>query len=318
MLSDLIFSLNVVLPLFLCCVVGFLARKFHIVDAAFLSGCSQVVFYLAIPANIFCSIVNSGLDESFSFPLLVFLLVTILSLWMILSIAVPKVIKDCPTSATVATSMFRSNFAMLGIPLAISLMGTEGAAPTMIMVPFATLLYTVLTVEMLSRMGASQTGDRWASIRSTALEVLKNPLIIASLASILVAWLHVPLPSFLEATIERYADMCTGLSLFMLGAQLDFRKFLGRLQYIIPIAAARLIIIPLTVVSIGAALGFRGGELACVFIFFAAPTAVNCYILAGRMGGDGELAGDTVLATSCFSTITLTVGIFLLRTLQLL
>ena len=70
MLSDLIFSLNVVLPLFLCCVVGFLARKFHIVDAAFLSGCSQVVFYLAIPANIFCSIVNSGLDESFSFPLL--------------------------------------------------------------------------------------------------------------------------------------------------------------------------------------------------------------------------------------------------------
>ena len=143
MLSDLIFSLNVVLPLFLCCVVGFLARKFHIVDAAVLSGWSQVVFYLALPATIFCSSVNIGLDESFSFPLLVFLLVTILSLWMILSIAVPKVIKDRPTSATVATSMFRSNFAMLGIPLAISLMGTEGAAPTMIMVPFATLLYKI-------------------------------------------------------------------------------------------------------------------------------------------------------------------------------
>lgn len=105
--------------------------------------------------------------------------------------------------------------------------------------------------------------------------------------------------------------MCTGLSLFMLGAQLDLKKFWSHIRYIIPIATVRLIVIPLLVVSIGAA-------LACVFIFFAAPTAVNCYILSGRMGGDGELAGDTVLATSCFSTITLTVGIFLLRTLQLL
>ena len=79
----------------------------------------------------------------------------------------------------------------------------------------------------------------------------------------------------------------------------------------------RLILIPVLVVGCAALLGFRGGELACVFIFFAAPTAVNSYILAGRMGGDGKLAGDTVLATSCVSSVTLTIGIFILKSLQL-
>ena len=112
--------------------------------------------------------------------------------------------------------------------------------------------------------------------------------------------------------------MCTGLSLFMLGAQLDLRKSSGNLRYLVPIAIGRLVLVPLTVVGLAIALGFRAGALGCIYIFFAAPTAVNCYILADTMGGDGRLAGDSVLLTSMLSTLTLMIGIFLLRSMRLL
>ena len=309
MLDNFIFSVNVVLPLFLCCVVGCAARQLKLVDEAFIAGCSHVVFYIAIPANIFLSIAGSGLDASISLPLMGYVLSAILVLFAVLTAAVPRIIRDRPVAATAA---------MLGIPLAISLMGPEGAVPTMVMVPFATLLYTALTVAILAALGQSRPHSPAQAVHSTLWEILRNPLIAASLASILVAWLHIPLPAFLTSTVGRFADMCTGLSLFMLGAQLNVREVRGRLRCTVSIAIVRLAVIPLVVVTAAAALGFRGGELACVFIFFAAPTAVNCYILAGRMGGDGKLAGDAVLLTSCLSTLTLMAGIFLLRSLGLL
>lgn len=318
MLDNFIFSVNVVLPLFLCCVVGCAARQLKLVDEAFIAGCSHVVFYIAIPANIFLSIAGSDLYASVSLPLMGYVLSAILVLFAVLTAAVPRIIRERPVAATAAICMFRSNFAMLGIPLAISLMGPEGAVPTMVMVPFATLLYTALTVAILAALGQSRPHSPAQAVRSTLWEILRNPLIAASLASILVAWLHIPLPAFLTSTVGRFADMCTGLSLFMLGAQLNVREVRGRLRCTVSIAIVRLAVIPLVVVTAAAALGFRGGELACVFIFFAAPTAVNCYILAGRMGGDGKLAGDAVLLTSCLSTLTLMAGIFLLRSLGLL
>lgn len=318
MSENLIFSLNVVLPLFLCCVVGYASRQLKLVDEAFLSGCSHVVFYIAIPANIFLSVASSDLRTSISLPLMAYILSAIILLGAVLTALIPRLIRDRPTAATITICMFRSNFAMLGIPLAMSLMGTEGARPTMVMVPFATLLYTVLTVAILVVVGQGGGTGNTSALRNTLREVVRNPLIVASAASILVAWLKIPLPVFLNSTVERFADMCTGLSLFMLGAQLNIREVRGRLRYTIPTAIVRLVIIPLLVVAVAVMFGFRGGELACVFIFFAAPTAVNCYVLAGRMGGDGRLAGDVVLVTSCFSTITLMLGIFFLKSLQLL
>ena len=249
---------------------------------------------------------------------MIYIFASILLLAAILLLVVPRVVHDRRTAGTIIVAVFRSNFAMLGIPLAISLMGEAGAAPTMVMIPFATLLYTALTVIILAGFGERGAESGKAAVWKVTSEVLKNPLIVASAASILVACLRVELPVFLSSTIDKFADVCTGLALFMLGAQLNLREAAGRLRQTIPIAILRLIVVPAFAVGTAALLGFRNEKLACVFIFFAAPTAVNSYILADRMGGDGKLAADAVLVTSCLSCLTLTAGIFLLKTLQLL
>lgn len=318
MTENLLFSINVVLPLFLCCFIGYISKQLHLVDEGFLSGCSHLVFYIAIPANIFMSIVGSDLKKSFSFALLLFLFCIILILFILLTLLVPRVVKDQKLAASIAICLFRGNFAMLGVPLAQSLMGESGAAVTLVMIPFGTLIYTILTVTILVIVGQDRTGNQIQTIKKTSVEVMKNPLIIASLLGIIFAYLKLPIPLFVHSTIEYFADTCTGLALFMLGAQLTLSETRERLRYTIPVIIGRLVVIPAVVLCLAALLGFRGAKMACIFIFFAAPSAVNCYILADRMGGDGKLAGDTVLLGTCASTVSLLLGICILKTLHLL
>lgn len=318
MLGNLLFSVNVVLPLFLCCLVGYAARRWKLVDDKFVSGCSNVVFYIAIPANIFMSLMGTDLRASIDLKLMGYIFGFILLMALLLVLLVPRILKDRATAATAVVCTFRSNFAMLGIPLATSLMGQAGALPTLIMVPFATLLYTVLTVVLLVVLGGQRMEDRGGLFRYTLREVLKNPLIVASAASILVAALKLPLPGMVVKTVQYFANCCTALSLFMLGAQLNLKEFRGRLGITLPIAVSRLVLVPAIAITAAAALGFRGGEMGCVLIFFAAPTAVNSYVLAGRMGGDGKLAGDSVLVTTGLAALTLTAWIFVLKSFALL
>lgn len=318
MQSDFMFSLNVVMPLFLCCVVGQVCRRLGLVGEQFLKDCTNVVFYIAIPAKVFLSLSGDNLSSSFSLPLMVFLFTTILVLSGLMFLVIPRLVPDRPRAAAMAVTMFRGNFGMLGIPLAVSLMGTEGAIPTMVMIPFATVFYTPITVMILVLMAGEKAGSAWGAMKSSAREMVTNPLVVASVASIFFAVLKLPLPGFVTTTVERFADTCTGLALFMLGAQMDMGSVVKRLKFTIPATFIRLVLIPAAVIALAALLGFRGGEMACVLIFFAAPSAVNGYILCERMGGDGKLAADIVLATSCCSAVTLTVSIFILKSLQLI
>lgn len=174
----------------------------RLVSEAFIFECPRVVFYIAIPANVFLSISGSSLDKSLSLPLMGFVFSAILVTGTLLCLIVPRMVQARPIAATVTVTMFHSNFAMLGIPLSISLMGEVGAAPTLMMVPFATLLYTFLSVAILALMGSRRAGNLGSAVLSAGKEGIRNPLVIASAASILVAWLQISLPTFVDSTIE--------------------------------------------------------------------------------------------------------------------
>lgn len=77
----------------------------------------------------------------------------------------------------------------------------------------------------------------------------------------------------------------------------------------------RLLIIPAVTLLPAAALGWRGVELASLIPVFASSTAVNSFTMAQQMGGDAELAGNIVVATSALCAVTLFLWCFLFKTL---
>lgn len=317
-MSELLFSLDVIIPLFLCCLVGYLMRRWKYVGDVFAEECSNVVFYIAIPCNIFTSILESDFRTEFNGNLVAFVIIASSIIAFLSIFTCKKVIPDARIAATVAHDIFRGNFTLLGIPLATSLLGSEGAVSMMLVVPFGILCSNTYSVLIFTTVNPSKNMKSSSIVWKSVQKVFTNPMTIASILGILISFFQISLPSIIISPINSFSKMSGGLALFMLGTQLQVSGLLKNLRYTAVTVTFRLIIIPIITIFVAVALGFSGNALVVLMIFFASPTAVTCYILAGTMDGDKELAITAVLTTSCLSTVTLTLGIFLLKALQLI
>lgn len=76
--------------------------------------------------------------------------------------------------------------------------------------------------------------------------------------------------------------------------------------------------VPIIAVITGVMLGFSGVPLGVIFVIFGSPSAISCYVMAKQMKIDHELAGQIMLISTLFSTLTLFVGIFILREMGLI
>ena len=77
-------------------------------------------------------------------------------------------------------------------------------------------------------------------------------------------------------------------------------------------------IVPAVTLTPAVLLGWRGVALASLLPVFASSTAVNSFTMAQQMGGDAELAGNIVVATSALCALTLFFWCFLFKTLGLI
>ena len=50
-----------------------------------------------------------------------------------------------------------------------------------------------------------------------------------------------------------------------------------------------------------------------VYVMLATPTALNTYIITRKLGGDGEVAAGSILATTLLSVVTIPIGIVILK-----
>lgn len=317
-MGDIVYGMNTTLPLFICCLIGYLMKRYHVVSDAFAADCANVVFYVAIPCSIFSSIAKSDFRGLFEWKLVAFLAISFTVLAATSLFICRHVIKNYRRAVTVAHNIFRGNFTLLGIPLSVSLLGKSGAASMVMMIPFGIMLSNLYSVAMLSSISADGNSRSKVELLGTVWEILKNPMTIASILGIVVAWAELPVPEICMNTIDMFSGMSSGLALFMLGTQLEVGSLCKDLHVTLVTVLARLLVIPAVFVSIAVGIGISGNALAAIFIFFASPTAVSCYVMAEKMGGDSKITGDAVLATTCFSSITLLLGIALLRTLQLI
>ena len=101
----------------------------------------------------------------------------------------------------------------------------------------------------------------------------------------------------------------------MLGATFRGREALSKLGPTIAAAFLKLVAIPAAIFPVAISMGFRGSELVAIMIMLASPTTVTCYIMAKNMGGDETLSASVVMTATLLSSVTLTLWVFLIRTL---
>lgn len=180
-------------------------------------------------------------------------------------------------------------------------------------VPFFNI-YSVIILTLSDANGRFS----FALVKKTLRGIITNPIIIGIVIGAVWSLLELPMPTLLTKSVNYVAGTATPLALLVLGATFKGREALKKIGPTIAATAMKLIVIPAIVIGVAVLAGFTGSELVAIMIMCASPTAVSCYIMAKNMGGDEILTASVVMSATLLSSVTLTLWVFLLRTLGLI
>lgn len=320
MLENLLFSVNAVLPIFLLVGLGWLLKKKSFLPDAFYSGSEKFVFKIGLPCMLFMNVAESTVEHlANNVPLVIFCSVSVVVAFFLLVLIVPLFVKDNDKRGAFIQGAYRSNFGILGLPLAANLFGAEGTATAAILMPAAILFFNVLAVVILTVYAPNDVKKKPSVlVRDIALSVVTNPLIIAVVAGLPFLFFDIELPLFVSKTANDLSGTVSALALISLGAGFNRESLVGKVKYSLAAAAIKTAVIPTLAVLAAYLCGFRGVGLGLVFILFGSPTAVSSYIMAKNMKSDHEMAGQILLLSTLMCLLTLFLGIFLLRSATLI
>ena len=310
-MTNFLFSLNVVAPLFVLMTIGYVLRQIKFVTEDFLSQLNKFVFKFCLPLMLFQDIRHSYKGD-FSNTNLIFASLIGISVVIALSfLTVPFIVKGKAQRGSIIQGIYRSNFLIYGLPLATGMYGSNAVASISMLMGIMIPFYNVAAVIILSIY--SETGNQKVTFGGIVKGIVTNPLIIGCFFGLLGGITHLELPRFLEVPTAQLAAVAAPLALVVMGGEFKFRKLKNNIHKVIAVTILRLIVVPVIALSIFVSIGFRNVDLAVLLCIFATPTAMASYIMARNMGNDAELSAQIVVLTTASSCVTIFIIVFFLR-----
>ena len=314
MMENLVFSLNATMPVFLMMVLGWVFHKLGFIDDVFADKLNKFVFLIPLPVLVFEDLATVDFSEAWNPKFVLFcFVVTLLSIT--LAILISFLWKDKSVQGEFIQASYRSSAALLGIAFITNIYGDSGMAPLMIIgsVP----LYNAMAVVVLSFFKPQRGRIDKALILKTLKGIVTNPIIIGIVLGLAWSALSIPMPAILSKTVSNIGSIASPLGLMAMGASFDLKKAAGQIKPAVAAAFMKLVGFALIFLPIAVNLGFRNEELVAILIMLGSATTVSCYVMARNMGHEGTLTSNTVMLTTLFSAFTLTMWLFILRSLGL-
>ncbi len=312
-MSNFLFSVNVTIPIFLVMVVGYFLRRIGMLNDNFVTVANKFNFTVTLPVLLYKDLASVDILAVFDWKYVLFCaVVSTAGFWG--SWAVAKLtLKDRSLRGAFTQASFRSSAAVMGLAFIQNIYGESAMGSLMII--GAVPLYNIYSVIVLTFEGDYPEGERdTGRIKKAGINILKNPIIIAIVIGIIVALLGNPMPELVNSTVENIAKMATPLALIGLGAGFEGRKALKKIKPTLGASFIKLIAQAAIFIPIAAHLGFTGEKMVALAVMLAGPATPSCYIMAKNMHNDGVLTASIVVATTLLASVTLTMWIFILRT----
>ena len=323
-MDSLIFAFEAVTPIILMVAIGYLIKRIGFLTADMAKIINKLVFRIFLPSMLFLNVYKIDSLAALEFD---YILYAVIAIILIFLLSVPTVMKITPQGdrrGALLQACFRSNYALIGIPLAASLFGQEGVAVATLLSAASIPLFNVLAVVSLSIFGR---GNQKPSGKKILSGIAKNPLIQSILLGLLILGLRAVLVENQIAfrltdiqpiyTVLGYlSNLATPLALLMLGVQFEFSAVKELKREILFGTLIRTVLVPLLGLGIAFLFlrsRFDGAQFAALVALFATPVAVSSVPMAQEMGADHTLAGQLVVWTTLISAVTVFIASFWLR-----
>ena len=309
MLDNLIFCLNATVPIFLLMVLGYIFKKTNIFNEPLTKGINSFVFKIALPVLVYKELATSDVSEYWDTGFIIFCFLATMASILIAAVF-SKIFKDKEIRPEFIQSSYRSSAALLGVGIATNLYGDAGMTPLMII--GAVPLYNVVAVLLLT-LGKNKGGIDKKLVKKTLVGVITNPIIIGIVLGLIRAM--IPVPILLPKTLESVSNLATPLGLMALGASFDFKEAIGKIGPTALATAFKLVIFTAIFIPLAIFMGYRGQSLIAILIMTGSPTTVSSFVMAKSMGYNGTVSAGIVMLTTLLSAFTLTVWLFMLKSL---
>lgn len=313
-MSNLIYSINATLPIFLLIILGKVLKTTKIINNEFTKTADRYVFRIALPALLFSDLTENNVGSAFDGKYVLFCFsVTIFSIAVLWGLT-EKFMKNEEQKGAFIQGSYRSSAAILGLAFINNMYDSVGMAPLMIIgcVP----LYNIFAVIILTLKG--DNGGKKPNMKETFINVMKNPILLSILIALPFALLNLHFPSFVNKAIGSVANTATPLALISIGASFEGKKALKKMKPTLLASFIKLILLASLFLPLAVFFGYRNQELMALLVMLGSPTTVSSYIMAKNTGNDGILTSSIIVLTTLLSSLTLTLWIFVLKSFGVL
>lgn len=323
-MESLLFALNAVLPIVFLVAIGYLLKRIGIIGADLARGMNKLVFRLFLPTMLFLNVYKIENLGELDFGYILYGSVAVLIIFLVSIPLVMAFTKDNSQRSILLQATYRSNYALIGIPLATSLFGEEGAIIATVFSAITIPLFNILAVISMSVFSNEK---KKISIKNTLLEIVKNPLIQGIFAGAVVLLIREVFGIMdigfrladvkpIYQTLTNLSNVATPLALIVIGAQFELSAIPKLKRSIIFGTCARTVITPALGITVAYFIGcFSGAHFATFIALFGTPIAVSTVPMAQEMGADSALAGQLVVWTTITSALTIFLASFILKSL---
>lgn len=328
-MSDLLFSANAVLPIIIMVFLGWTLKKIKLVNDNFLTVGNRLTFKVLLPILLFNNVYAIQSFSAINWTFVLYGVAGVVAIFLLATASVMLFTKNNAQRGVLIQAAFRSNYAIIGIPLATQLFGSQGAASASVLSAFSIPTFNILAVIILSVFnGGKKEVEKKTEFKKIVSGILKNPLIIGVVSGLACLGLRSLFTAadisfrlshleFLSVALDYIGSAATPVALLVLGGQFEFSAISRLKKPIIFGTVMRTVIVPL--LALGLALLIMpnlGGDCFAAYIaLFGTPVAVSSAIMAREMNCDGDLAGQLVVWTTIVSSFTLFVTIVIFRSI---
>jgi hypothetical protein len=296
--------ISALLPVFLVIALGVLLKQTLLPDRSAWDSLERLTFYVLFPALLTVTTATADLSEVPAAGVGGALFFAIIILSAILLLFRLPISRALGINGAAFTSVFQGTVrwnTYVALAIAGTMFGTPGLALASVAIVAMVPILNFICVLVLARYAADKAPDA----RTTAMMVLRNPLIWSVLAGIAINLAGIPMPGIAVAFLEVLGRGALALGLLAVGAGLELGKALRPNLAVIVTVFLKLAVMPAVAIGLALWFGLSGPPLLVVAIASSVPSAPGAYILARQMGGDAPLYAHLLTMQTLVALLTI-------------
>ena len=290
---------NSLTALALCIVVGFICRRWMILNDEHMSGMSSILVRVAMPCTVFIALMRPFSRELMIESLLTFVITGVIYIaGGYLGLALARLMKASPGEKECwQFGCAFGNVGFMGIPVVMAVFGEDG----LIYVSMAAASFSILSFTLGVRMFSNAPRE----IRIIRL-MRNSPAMPATIIGFVMFLTGLRLPAPLEGGISLINGMTTPLLMILIGAILAKQRLRESLTdvRILPPTVVRLVVIPLIVLFVLRLFIPNPLMVSVIVTLMAMPPAASTAIFAEQFEGDAVSAAKFVVVPTILCAVT--------------